>query len=30
LKICSVKCKNKFGIPNLNFLIDSNLWGCYL
>ena len=26
LKICSVKCRNKFGIPVLNFLIDSNLW----
>ena len=24
LKICSIKCKNKFGIPNINFEIDSN------
>lgn len=24
LNICSVKCKNKFGIPNINFVMDSN------
>ncbi|WP_407374574.1 hypothetical protein [Methanobrevibacter sp.] len=24
LKICSIKCKNDFGIPNINFEIDSN------
>ena len=24
LKICSIKCKNSFGIPNMNFEIDSN------
>ncbi|AMD17783.1 hypothetical protein TL18_06990 [Methanobrevibacter sp. YE315] len=24
LKIFSVKCKNRFGIPNINFVIDSN------
>lgn len=23
--ICSIRCKNSFGIPNLNFLIDSNI-----
>lgn len=25
-KICSVKCPNSFGIPNLKCLMDSNLW----
>ena len=25
LKICSIKCKNSFGIPNLNYLIDCNM-----
>lgn len=25
LKICSIKCRNQFGIPNLNYEIDSNL-----
>ncbi len=24
LKICSVKCKNNFGIPNVKFVMDSN------
>lgn len=24
-KICAVKCKNNFGIPNLNYLMDSNI-----
>ena len=24
LKICSVKCKNSFGIPNVNFVMDSD------
>ena len=24
LKICSVKCKNDYGIPSINFEIDSN------
>lgn len=24
LKICSVKCKNEFGIPDIKFEIDSN------
>lgn len=24
-KICSVKCRNNFGIPNLKFMMDSNL-----
>lgn len=24
LKICSVKCKNDFGIPNVSFVMDSN------
>ena len=24
LKICSIRCKNNFGIPNINFEIDSN------
>ena len=24
LRICSVKCENCYGIPNLNFEIDSN------
>lgn len=24
LKICSVRCKNKFGIPKINFEMDSN------
>ncbi|WP_406534338.1 hypothetical protein [Methanobrevibacter sp.] len=24
LKICSIRCKNSFGIPNINFEIDSN------
>ena len=24
-KICSVKCRNDFGIPNLNCLMDSNI-----
>ena len=23
-EICSIKCKNNFGIPNINFEIDSN------
>lgn len=25
LKICSVKCKNHFGMPNLNYLMDCNM-----
>lgn len=25
LKICSVKCKNNFGIPKMECLIDSNI-----
>lgn len=24
LKICSIRCKNEFGIPEINFEIDSN------
>lgn len=24
-RICSIKCKNIFGIPKMNFLIDSNI-----
>lgn len=24
LKICSIRCKNKYGIPNINFEMDSN------
>ncbi len=24
LKICSIKCKNDFGIPEINFVMDSN------
>ena len=24
LKICSIKCKNSYGIPEINFEIDSN------
>ena len=24
LKVCSVKCKNKFGIPEISFVMDSN------
>ncbi|MDO5831847.1 hypothetical protein [Methanobrevibacter sp.] len=24
LKICSIRCKNHYGIPSLNFEIDSN------
>lgn len=24
LKICSIRCKNKYGIPTLNYKIDSN------
>ena len=24
LKICSIRCKNKYGIPNLSFKVDSN------
>ena len=24
LKICSVKCRNNFGIPNVKFVMDSN------
>lgn len=24
LKICSIKCRNSYGIPNINFEIDSN------
>ena len=24
-KICSIKCRNKFGIPNLNYLLDCNV-----
>ena len=23
--ICSLRCKNSFGIPNLNFLVDCNI-----
>lgn len=25
LKICSIKCRNSYGIPKINFEIDSNL-----
>lgn len=24
LKICSIKCRNTYGIPNINFEMDSN------
>ncbi len=24
LQICSIRCKNKYGIPNISFKIDSN------
>lgn len=30
LKICSIKCRNSYGIADINFEIDSNHWGCYL